>query len=220
MRRNPPLLCLLMLVLCAGCASYPKFTHPIVKPEEAERFEELLGSFRSKDPDTGKIAWLHIGFCDSDLPVGFHKIVAVVPGDEDQGLSVGQYIGFVFKHADSYIVQLPRTEDSGDNQAQAVAREWGKSSIDGYLLFRIKRTEKQLRIGLLDEERVEELINRGVLSGRIEQEVDRTTEPPTTKPKTITVTSDTGALKTFFESNSHDKLFKTHWTFERVTASF
>jgi hypothetical protein len=97
----------LLLISFAGC-TYPTFTNPIVEPANAQRFDDLFGVYHSKHPDTGEISWLHIGQCADTLPDGFHKFVLVSPPSPekgDQGLTVGEYMGFVFRNDDSYIVQ-------------------------------------------------------------------------------------------------------------------
>ena len=203
-------LLILMLIAFTGC-TYPTFTNPIVKPGEARQFDELFGVYQCKNPESGETSWLHIGRCAESLPKGFHKFVWVSPPSPkkgDQGLIVGEYAGFVFKNETSYIVQIPYTENSGDDQAAVILKEWGKSKIDGYTIVRFKHLGKQVRLELLDEESVEEVVKNKTLSGRIEQEIDETTDPPKIGRKNIVVTAETDELGKFFANADHDTLFK------------
>ena len=202
---------LLLIVAFTGC-TYPTFTNPIVEPKQAERFEELFGVYQATHPDSGEVCWLHIGRCDKNLPEGFHKFVWVsppAPAGIEQGLTVGQYIGFIFKSGDSYVVQLPFMENIQDNQAEVVSEKWGHEKIVGYQLVRLKKLEKLLKLDFLEDEKVEELVNRKVLAGRIEQKVDETTDPPTVSRKDIIVTATTKELHKFFSEHEHDELFKS-----------
>ena len=201
---------LLLLIAFAGC-TYPTFTNPIVEPDEAQRFDDLFGVYQAKHPDTGEISWLHIGRCDDNLPRGFHKFVAISPPaaeKNDQGLTVGEYIGLVFKKENSYIVQLPCTKDGLNNQAATISKEWGKSKIDDYLLVRLKQLGNRLQVDLLAEESIEKIVDDKILAGRFEQKIDKTTDPPTIGPKSVFVTAGTVDLGKFFATNDHDSLFK------------
>lgn len=212
---------ILLLVVLAGC-TYPTFTNPIVEPVDAQRFDELFGVYQASDPESGETSWLHIGRCSETLPKGFHKFVWVSPPDPkkgDQGMVVLEYIGFVFKNDTSYIVQMPHTENSGDDQAAVILKEWGKSKIDGYTVVRLRNLGKQLRLDFLDEESVEEVVNKELLSGQIEQEIDKTTDPPTIGRKNIVVTAETDALGEFFNSDDHHSLFEdSGFTFTKQNA--
>ena len=204
---------LLILVLLAsfGCTPYPTFTNPIVKPNEAKRFDELMGVYQFKNPESGETLWLHIGRCAKSLPKGFHKFVIVSPSAPkkgEQGLTVSQYVGLVFKNKTSYIVQIPNTKNSGDDQANVILNEWGKSKIDGYTIIRLKQNGEQLQLEFLVEESIEKLVTEKILAGRIEQEIDETTDPPKVRRKNIVVTAETDELGKFFSNGNHDTLFK------------
>ena len=218
---NRHFLLILPLILFAGC-TYPTFTNPIVKPVDAQRFDELFGVYQTTHPDTGETSWLHVGQCSDSLPKGFHKFVWVsppAPKTNDQGLTVGEYIGFVYKNKASYIVQIPHTENSGDDQAAVILKEWGNSKINGYTVVRLKHLGGQLRLELLNEESVEEHVKNKSLSGRIEQKIDETTEPATIGRKNIIVTAETEALGKFFANVDHDSIFESSgYTFTKHIA--
>lgn len=215
------ILLLLLVVSHVGC-SYPTFSNPIVEPQSAKRYEELFGVYQTKHPDDGEMSWLHIGRGRDGLPDGMHKFVWVsptTPKTNDQGLTVSEYLGFVFKNGDSYIVQIPYNKDCGDKQASVIAEQWGKSEIDNYYYVRFKRTGDNLRLDLLVEENVEQLIRLEKLGGLIEQKIDESTVPPTIGRKSVTVTAKTNELAEFFKTNDHDDIFEpSGYTFTKQNA--
>jgi hypothetical protein len=89
-----------------------------------------------------------------------------------------------------------------------ISKEWRKSKVKGYAYVRLKRLGNDLRLDVLVDEKVENLVNEKILVGRIEQEIDESTEPPTIGRKHVHVTTETGELGTFFKNNDHDPLFK------------
>jgi len=215
------ILSILLLISLAGC-SYPSFLHPIVEPQDALRFDELNGIYQAQHPDTSETFWLHIGRCRDGLPIGFHKFVWVsspAPTNHDQGLSVGEYMGFIFNNGDSYIVQIPFTSDCGDQQAAVISRDWGKKKIESYYIFRLKKIGNVLRLDLLHEENLEQLVLDHTLAGRIEQKIDETTEPPTIGLKSVIVTAESDELTRFFTNHNLDTLFKpSGHTFKKLDA--
>jgi hypothetical protein len=113
---------LFLVVSRVGC-NYLTFLHPIVEPQSAERYEEIFGVYQAKHPENEKTSWLHIGFQKDGLPDGLHKFVWVshtAPKANDQRLIVSEYLGFVYKNGESYIIQIPYTKECGDKQASVI----------------------------------------------------------------------------------------------------
>ena len=211
-------LTLVVSLICAcfaGC-SYPRFTHPIVEPDKAERFDELFGTYRFTDSKKEDTSWLHIGRCKNGLPKGLHKFVLVshsrTPSKDqeiqDKGLAVEQYVGFIFKKADSYVVQIPYTKEFENRQAENIENEWGKVKIDDYLVVRFKKVDEGLQFQLLNEKHIKKLIRDRALSGRIERKQDTTTQPPTVGPEIAIVTADSEELIKLFQTANHDDMFE------------
>ena len=190
----------------SGC-NVPTFTNPIIDPNKAERFVELYGTYQSVHPDSGEIAWLHVGACDEKLPPGFHKFVSIVHRGSATELTADASIGFFVKVGDSYLCQIPIPEVLEGNQATAVTENWGESKNFTYFVCRFLKLEPGFRLDYLSTEKLEAVIEENKLAGRIEQKIDRSVEPPTVGSKTIVVTASTEELGQFFSTANLEDLF-------------
>jgi len=205
---RPTTLVLLSFLALSGC-NVPTFTNPIIDPNKAERFVDLYGTYQSVHPDSGEIAWVHVGACDEKLPPGFHKFVSIVHRGSVTELTPITQIGFFVKVGDSYLCQIPIPEVLDGNQATAVTENWGKSKNFKYFVCRFLKLESGFRLDYLSLDKLETVIEEKKLAGRIEQKIDRSVDPPTVGRKTIVVTASTEELGQFFSTANLEDLFES-----------
>ena len=197
---------LLLLVAFAGC-TYPSIKKPLVDPVKAVAFPELIGTYTSTNPKTGEQAWLHIGLAGEGFPSGFHKLIWIMSTPE-RGIQSTELICFYHKIGDSFILHIPLEKDGHlDSQAKQFPKGWDAFQVDTYLFARMAKTEVGMTLHLLNEDFIAAKVESGEMSGRIDQIIDATTDPPTIGKRTVWVDAGTEQLRTLFESAPLDKLF-------------
>ncbi len=192
----------------SGC-TYPIVENPLISPDKCEQLLELHGAFKTQNPDTKKIGYLHIGSAGVDFPAGFLQIVVVQQTDDKRPLGATSFVAFAVPVSDSYIIHIPMPEDCNlEQQLTKLGNRWDVEQIDHYTLLRLTRTETGFALFLLDEEFLASQIESKQLAGRIEENVDQTTNPRTLGNRTTHITANTAELRKYFNSTALDKIFE------------
>lgn len=196
------------LPLLTGC-TYPVIDNPLVLPGKCETLPELHGVFKIQNPDVKKNSYLHIGSAGEEFPAGFLQIVMVQQPDDTRPLGATSFVAFAEPVADSYIIQIPLPEDcSLEQQLDKLEKKWDVEKVASYTYLRMTRTKTGFSVFLLDENFLASQIKANQLAGRIDQNVNKTTDPPTVGKRTIRVTAGTSELRQYFGSTPLDKLFE------------
>ncbi|MCA9105268.1 MAG: hypothetical protein KDA83_07575 [Planctomycetales bacterium] len=211
----------LMLLLIGGCC-YPEFEHPIIKPSEAPRYEELFGLHREVEPQNGVTTWLHIGGFDGDVPKGIHRFVWVSDSSPDRAtsrLDVADLPGFIFKVDQTYIIQCPSMPNEPSPRLSIEQLDF--DHVKTFWIFRLQKVGEDLRWDCLDPNAIKDLIEQGALKGEVEFEEREATEGEVavSRVKRITVTASSDELQRFFRKVDLDSIFLSNGPrFARVEA--
>lgn len=203
------------LLLFTGCA-YPWCEHPLVEPEVAVRVPEFDGAYKFKffDEDT----WLHIGAVGDGFPDSFHKFILVFPSKNKSELNSLELVGFFAQIGESYFLHIPSTEKKGEpkdtkkEQPKEAIKEqfpngWNAEEISYYSIFRFRKTEKNIRVDLLNSKYFRSQINSNKLAGEIVLEKLDPGDDSSMKMETIWVAADRSTLQTLLTSEMGDEIY-------------
>ncbi len=200
----------LLFLLCSGC-TVPTTKNPLVDPSDAKAFPEFHGVYRTENKESSKVHYAHIGSAGDQYPEGFLKFLFVVhPSDSKSALQTGIHIGFVEKIGKEYLLHLPVSENNLlDSQTKTWGQKWDASKVESYLIVKLSLSPETLRMTLLDEEFIEEMIKTKKLAGQITPEkTEKQNGKNVTIPKSITITAGTEELRQFFKQQLNGKLFE------------
>lgn len=196
------------VALIVGC-TYPVVENPLILPDKCEKLPQLHGAFKMQNRDSKKNSYLHIGSAGDKFPAGFLQIVIVQQPDDERPLGATSFVAFAEPVADSYIIHIPLPEDSNlEQQLNKLEHKWDVSKVASYTLLRLTKTKTGFSIFLLDEDFLASQIQADQLAGRVEQNVNKATDPPTVGRRTTRITAGTAELRQYFDSTRLDKLFE------------
>lgn len=219
---------LVMLTLLTCCSGCTYFQHPLVDPETAELPTELMGEYRLSDSNQQTQTLVSLSPASSRFPAGFFELTAL-----ELNLSTNAVVKssrqtvFAWKLGDDYLLHSPFDGETLTTSAFAKQDEsWNRTRVVGYSLMRVRRSENELIINIIDDKFIEAAIESGELQrAKPTASVTGNSATPATSSTANTkevafITSDSETLRAFVEKYLDKGLFQSEGvTLERISVA-
>jgi hypothetical protein len=199
MERFPKTLVVVMVLLCAVCASCIDSDNPLGDPKKATADTGLLGVWRASEKD-GDVTYYHVGKAGDKFPEGMLRVVAVSSNkdgklDRPNGDDMVMFTTTVGKnhYANVTVIDADAAKALGDN--------WDPSKADGYFIYKYEIAGDKLMVACMDPEQKKAAIKAGKIKGEEEGDNPRLTDSTENLARFI---ASPDATKLFFTKDHAD----------------
>lgn len=127
-------------MVCSGCGPPITFQHPLVPPEKAVLYSELLGDFAvSPQSDPGHDEAYRITAAGDAFPPGF-MLVTTSPRQKEQDHQITPRLAFCFRHQEDFYMHFPLRVKRIEDPAKAYfTSDWSLEETEAFEIFRARR---------------------------------------------------------------------------------
>ncbi len=206
-------------ILFSGC-TLPTFEHPIESPDEAKVPTELFGLYHGLNAKDLAVCTLLVEQAGEGTPRGVFRYTMEEQSLNDPEKRTSRGFCMATRFDGWYVIQVPIFDPEGNpaDEPKIERDMWGNPKLLRYIFLRVRIDADELELALLDSTFVERAIDQGKVKGLVKRPVvpkrvaPKTTDSqleitPEPKAKSITVTAESDALRTFIRENLDQGLF-------------